>query len=364
MFQLQLTNSKKEVIVNTTQSGIVTSQLAGKFTLDKAQMTVDETIGHITPYGIGPQQGTLTLGASYNSASSSIVELGYKSSDALQRFDWQVNISKDIVNNALSGFGGNVRWQGWPVKLAAHIYQFDLKTQQQGSDALALGRLEEQGLHLEAAYPYRYNTLTFNTVGQVKIAEIDNISTKYAAIGFNQTWFHEQQTWGINQQATLHYLYGKLKETNKNKSYNGSNGSLTLIGHVNEYYLGFDYTWAERSKDAGDILSLGGFNSTLVQPKAHLNKQLAPELAFYQQGGNNYEKLSAFIPVEIVKIFYTRHKMSEQVIIDSYGIQGQFTNNFGFTGINNVAIDFGLAQVNAQNAKSETQAWLGLWHKW
>jgi len=156
----------------------------------------------------------------------------------------------------------------------------------------------------------------------------------------------------------------KPKKTNKNESYNGSNGSLTLIGHVNEYYLGFDYTWAERSKDAGDILSLGGFNSTLVQPKAHLNKQLAPELAFYQQGGNNYEKLSAFIPVEIVKIFYTRHKMSEQVIIDSYGIQGQFTNNFGFTGINNVVIDFGLAQVNAQNVKSETQAWLGLWHKW
>lgn len=364
VYQLQLSNSKKEAVVKTTQSGIVTSQLASKFTIDKAQMTVDETIGHTTPYGIGPQQGTLTLGASYNSASSSIVELGYKSSDALQRFNWQINISQDIVNNALSGFGGNVRWQGWPVKLAAHIYQFDLKTQQQGSDALALGRLEEQGLHLETAYPYRYNTLTFNTVGQVKIAEIDNISTKYAAIGFNQTWFHEQQTWGINQQATLHYLYGKLKETNKNKSYNGSNGSLTLIGHVNEYYLGFDYTWAERSKDAGDILSLGGFNSTLVQPKAHLNKQLAPELAFYQQGGNNYEKLSAFIPVEIVKIFYTRHKMSEQVIIDSYGIQGQFTNNFGFTGINNVAIDFGLAQVNAQNAKSETQVWLGLWHKW
>lgn len=56
--------------------------------------------------------------------------------------------------------------------------------------------------------------------------------------------------------------------------------------------------------------------------------------------------------------------MSEQVIIDSYGIQGQLTNNFGFTGINNIAIDFGLAQVNTQNAKSETQAWLGLWHKW
>lgn len=364
VYQLKLSNSKRETIVDTTQNGIVTSQLASNFTINKAQMTIDETIGHVSSYGIGPQQGTLTLGASYNSASSSIVELGYKSSDALQRFDWQVNISQDIVNNVLSGFGGNVRWRGWPVQLAAHAYQFDLKTQQQGSDALSLEQFKEKGLHLEASYPYRYNTLTFNTISQINVAERNNRSNKYAAIGFNQRWFHEQQTWGIKQRATLHYLSGEVDGVNRNIKYQGSNGSLTLLGHVNEYSLGFDYAWAERSKDAGDILSLGGFNSTLVQPKAHLNKQLAPELAFYRQRGNDYEKLSAFIPVEGAKLFYTRHKMSEQVIIDSYGIQGQITNNFGFTGINNIAIDFGLAQVNAQKAKSETQAWLGLWHKW
>ncbi|MDX2368087.1 MAG: hypothetical protein QNK36_06735 [Colwellia sp.] len=364
VYQLQFNNSKRETITNTTQSGVVTSLLASKFTIDKAQMTIDKTIGHITPYGLGPQQGTLTLGTSYNSASSSIVELGYKSSDALQRFDWQVNISQDVFYNVLSGLGGNIRWQGWPVKLGAHAYQFDLKTQQQASDALALGQFKEQGIHLEATYPYRYNTLTFNFVGQIKVAEIDDISNTYTAIGFNQTWLHEQQVWGLNQQTTMHYLSGKIKETNNNNQYNGSDGSLTIIGHFNEYYLGFDYTWAKRSKGAGDILSLGGFNSTLVQPKAHLNKQLTPELAFYRQRGNHYEKLSAFIPLKGVKLSYTRHKMSEQVIIDSYGLQGKITNNFGFTGINNIAIDFGLAQVNPQNAKSETQAWLGFWHKW
>ena len=162
----------------------------------------------------------------------------------------------------------------------------------------------------------------------------------------------------------MYYLVGNTESTNKIKDYNGSNGSLTITGHYQSFYLGFDYTWAERSKDVGDILSLGGFNSTLVQPKAHLNKLLAPELAFYRQRGNQYEKLSAYIPLQGTKLFYTRHKMREQVIIDSYGIKGQIRNNFGFTGINNVAIDIGLAQVNPQYAKSETQAWLGLWHKW
>lgn len=364
IYQLPLNNSKKQFITDTTESGIVTTHLASNFTLDKAEMTIDKTIGHTTPYGVGPQQGTLTLGASYNSASSSIIELGYKSSDALQRFDWQVNISQDILNNVLSGFGGNVRWQGWPVKLAAHAYQFDLKTRQQGSNALSLGTLKEQGIHLEATYPYRYNTLTFSTVSQIKVAERDSHSTNYAAIGFNQTWFHEQQTWGINQQANIYYLVGKTEQTNKSNNYNGSNGSLIITGHYQKFHLGFDYTWAERSKDVDGILSLGGFNSTLVQPKAHLNKLLAPELAFYRQRSNQYEKLSTYIPLQGTKLFYTRHKMHERVIIDSYGLKGQLTNNFGFTGINNIAIDIGLAQVNPQDAKSETQAWLGLWHKW
>ncbi|MBL4823390.1 MAG: hypothetical protein JKX90_07690 [Colwellia sp.] len=364
LYQLQLNNNERITITNTTQSGIVTTHLAGKFAIDKAHITIDKTIGHITPYGFGPQQGTLTLAASYNSASSSMVELGYKSSDALQRFDWQVNISQDIFDNVLSGFGGNVRWQGWPVKLAAHTYQFQVKSQQQGSDALALGQLKEQGIHLEASYPYRYNTFTFDTAGQIKVAEIDSFSSNYAAIGFTQGWFHEQQTWGINQQANLYYLTGEVKKTNKGEDYNGSNSSLTVTGHFHEFYLGFNYSRVERSKNAGNILSLGGFNSTLMQPKAHLNKQLTPELAFYRQQGNHYEKLSAFIPFKGARLFYTRHKMTRQALINSYGIQGKITNIRGFTGINNIAIDFGLAQVNPQNSKSETQAWLGLWHKW
>ena len=361
VYQLPLSHSDREYIANTTKSNIVTTQFTDKFAIDKAEIKIDKTIGHITPYGVGPQQSTLTFGASYNSASSSIVELGYKSGDVLQRFDWQVNISQDVLDNVLSGFGGNIRWQGWPVKLGAHAYRFDLNTQQQHSDNLPLGQFREQGIHLEAIYPYRNNALTVNTIGQVKIAEINNLSSKYTAIGFNQAWFHEQHTWGINQQANIYYISG---ETRKNKQYSGSNGSLTLVGHFHKFYLGFDYIRTERSKSADEVLSLGGFNSTLLQPKVHLNKQLAPELAFYRQQGNLYEKFSAFIPIKGVELFYTHHKMAEQVAIDSYGVKGNIAGNFGFTGVNNIVFDFGLAQVNLEKTQSETQAWLGLWHKW
>ena len=363
VYQLSLKNNKKEHIANTTQSDIASSQLASTFVVDKAQILADETIGVIKPYGIGPQQGTLTLGASYNSASSSIIELGYKSSDVLQRFGWQVSITQDVINNTLSGYSGNIRWQGWPVNLSAHIYQFDLKPQQQSNSALHIDKLEEKGLHFQALYPYRHNTFTLNTIGQIKVAKLNEYSNEYAAVGFSQSWFHDQQTWGLRQKATLHYLSGRVENKDK-ETYSGSNHSLTLTGHLYDFSVGFDYSRASRSTSAGNILSLGGFNSTLIQPKAHLNKQLAPELAFYQQYGNDYEKLSAFIPFEGIQAFYNRYKMQRKITIDSYGIKGEISNIFGFTGVNNLIVDYGIAQVNEQNTKSETQAWLGLWHKW
>ena len=56
--------------------------------------------------------------------------------------------------------------------------------------------------------------------------------------------------------------------------------------------------------------------------------------------------------------------MSEQVIIDSYGVKGSFENNFGFTGFTNLAVSYGLAQVNPEDESSETHGWLGLSYKW
>lgn len=367
VYQLALSEANSQIVKNTVNHSKVGIQLASKHKVEKATITIDETIGKHKPYGVGPQKGTITLGMSNSSASSSLFELGYKSGDALKRFDWQVHVSQDVFSNIISGYGANIRWQGWPIKLAAHAYQFDLKTQQQHEFSLPAADIEEQGLQLQASYPYRSDTLTLNTIGQINLSEHNNLSNKYAALGFEQSWFYDQQTWGITQQANLHYLSGEIETDSISKdsrSYQGNNGDITLTGHFKAFYLGVNYTWADRSSDAGNLLSLGGFNSTLIQPKAHFNKQLAPELAFYYQTANDYKKITAFIPFNGIEAFYTRHEMSEQAIIDSYGVKGSISNDFGFTGINNIVIDFGVAQVNPENQKSDTQAWIGLWHKW
>ncbi|PKI15733.1 TolB family protein [Colwellia sp. 12G3] len=376
VFQLDLTKANKQLITDTTTSSAMTVELADKLKLAKATVDIDESIGAQSTYGIGPQQGTITLAESYYSASSSIFEVGYKSGDVLSRFDWQVNLSQDIFSNILSGASGVVRWQGWPVKLLAHSYLFNLKTDQQDSNALALGKTTEKGLLFEARYPYNVDTLSVDVFAQAQASQFENsqhvdFSSQSFSLGIEQSWSHDQQSWGISQKINAQVISAQddqadvdISGNGNDGSYTGSNGLVNLSAHIKSFSLGFNYLWAQRSEDAGDILSLGGYASTLIQDKAHLNKQLAPELAFYRQTGNDYQAYQAYIPLGIVELFYTRHEMTERDIIDSYGVKGTLNNDFGFTGVTNLVINYGIAQVNPENESSDTQGWVALSYKW
>jgi len=372
VYQLDLSKANNQRITNTTTTSAMTVNLADSLKLSEATIAVDESIGEQSDYGIGPQQGTITIAESIYSASSSMLEVGYKSGDVLSRFDWQVNASQDIFSNIISGASGVVRWQGWPVKLLAHGYVFNLKTDQQDSDALNLGKTTEKGLLLEARYPYSIETLAIDVFAQVQASQYENsqhvdFSSLSFSLGIEQNWSHDQQSWGISQaiNAQLISAQDDQAEINSNDgSYTGSNGLVNLNAHIYGFGLGFNYLWAQRSDDAGDILSLGGYSSTLIQEKAHINKQLAPELAFYRQMGNDYQAYQAYMPLGFVEVFYTRHEMTERDIIDSYGVKGSLNNDFGFTGITNVAINYGIAQVNPENESSDTQGWVALSYKW
>jgi len=372
VYQLKLAKENSKLIANTTNSSAVTVNLAESLKLGNASIAINESIGEQSAYGIGPQQGTITLAESYYSASSSIFELGYKSGDVLSRFDWQVNASQDVFNNIISGASATVRWQGWPVKLLAHSYLFNLKTEQQDSDALTLGKTTERGLFFEARYPYSVETFSVEVFAQMQASQFENslqvnFTKQSFSLGLEQAWSHDQQSWGIKQSlnAQLIAAQDEQAEINNNDGrYNGNNGQLNLSGHIQGFGLGFNYLWAQRSEDAGDTLSLGGYTSTLIQEKAHLNKQLAPELAFYRQAGNDYQAYQAYIPLGLIEIFYTRHEMTKQAVIDSYGVKGSLSNDFGFTGVTNLAINYGIAQVNPENESSDTQGWLALSYKW
>lgn len=385
IYQLDLNNVNLNPVMTTTTSANITEEqakLADKLKLADAQMSIDENIGEIKAYGVGPQKGTITLAESYYSASSSMLEVGYKSGDVLGRFDWQVNLSQDVFTNILSGGSATVRWQGWPVKLLAHGYQMTLKTGSQESQSLSFGKTTESGLFVEARYPYSNENFMLDGFAQLKHEQLDDInlttnainnsrdlsfSNQYLSLGFEQAWSIDKQSWGIKQQLRAQYIRGDNEQaqlTNSNSDYDGSNGLFSLTANIKNFALGFNYHWAQRSVEAGDVLSLGGYSSSLVQRKAHLNKLLAPELAFYRQVANDYQGYQAFVPFEFGEVFYSRHKMAEQSVIDSYGIKGKILNNFGFTGITDLELNYGIAQVNPEDQHSETQGWIGFGYQW
>ena len=230
VYQLALADAQVTMIEQTTQSNKVTTDLASAHKLKPASVEMaDESIGEIKPYGVGPQQGTFTLGNSYYSASNSLFELGYKSEDVLSRLSWQVNYSQDVFDNKLSGFSGNVRWQGWPVKLYAHGYQFTQKNNSHDKNT-------EKGLFVEASYPLQFDTFNITPLAQLKTQEYEQNNSHYLALGAKQTWFYEQQSWGIRQSANVYYLSGN---NTSNKHYTGTNAQLTLSAHIADYGLGF-----------------------------------------------------------------------------------------------------------------------------
>ncbi|TPH13221.1 TolB family protein [Litorilituus lipolyticus] len=365
IYQLAIDNANKTTITDTTTNASVTSSLASSYKLEAADIIVDSSIGEQSNYGVGPQQGTITLGGNFYSASSTMLELGYKSGDVLGRFDWQAHISQDFSSNILSGGSASVRWHGWPVKLLAHGYQFKLKTNQQFEDAINLGHLKERGLFFEASYPMQFETLKLNGFVQGKVAKTASFDSHYFSVGLQQSWSLDKQNWALHQQFNTTFLQGEddFSQQISDSSYQGNNGEFDMNAHFKGYGLGVSYLWANRSSEAGNILSLGGYSASLIQEKAHLNKLLTPELAFYSQQANDYEQMQAYIPVSIGKVFYRRHKMDKQEVIDSYGFTGTIHNDFGFTGITDLVINYGVAQVNPENQKSDTQGWIGISHQ-
>ncbi|MCO7224706.1 hypothetical protein [Pleionea sp. CnH1-48] len=316
----------------------------------------------IKNYGTGKQRPTFVLGSSFNQAAFELIELGVKSEDMLDRLEWQVNLSQS-TENALQGWGGHLQWSGWPITLAIDVFDYEINTLEQEDQALN-AIYDRQGVLLSASKGFIQNNSQFQLSGAIFSGETNQQDEDYWRLG----WQHQ---WQYNHQSTQWYHYAKLDWLEGKTGlidWRGTNGELLFGGK----HWGIDWRvggqWAKRlDVDASTpLLSLGGFESTLMQSKYHPNAQFAPSLPFYAQQGNDYQSYLIELPEMIGKLnlFFQNHQMDQSQELDIIGLRRSTRLDIGITGANDIQLDFGISQISSDITEDKVRLWGSLFYRW
>ena len=365
--ETQLDEALISRVENTTTTGELAFINNYEHQLPPATIDLSTEGGQERPYGLGQQKITGTLSANFSSPSANLLEVGIKGGDLLQRLDWQISYSQDISQNSLSGFAANGRWQGWPIKITAQVYDFKLEPFKQ-HDRVALEQQDFSGFFVEAAYPFTVGELRIKPAVQHHTQEINNRDVDYWSALVQQSWRLNNQNWGLRQNVQWQWLDGEADILNpdgliSNSNWQGINGKASFGGHWQKTSFDVSTRWAKRFDSEQPLLSLGGFESTLLNANVHANILFSPELAFFNQRTNDYRYYQAAFSYTEAPVFgfYGRHKLQED--IDVYGFKGKNNVEFAGTGLSDVIIEYGIVQVNPEFDESSTEAWLGLYYQ-
>lgn len=350
-----------------TQSAELAFENTYEHQLPPATTRLNTEIGEERQYGLGKQRVTGTLSANFSSPSANLLEVGLKGGDLLQRFDWQLSYSQDVSQNSLSGFAASARWQAWPIKIRAQVYDFKLEPFKQ-HDRVNLAQQNLDGIFTEAAYPLNIGELKITPAVQRHSQELNNADIDYWSALVKQSWRLNNQNWGLRQRLRWQWLDGESETfnadgSNEDSSWQGINGEALLGGHWQKTSFDVSTRWARRFDSDTNLINFGGFESTLLNANVQGNIVFSPEIAFFNQQTNDYRYYqAAFSYIEApVYGFYGRHKLEED--IDVYGIKGKTSFNRSVNGLSDVIVEFGLVQVNPEFDESSTEAWLGLYYQ-
>ncbi len=365
-------NPQAQLIRQTTQSADIDlvhyqlskAQLPEAMDIPQRLENLSE-LKNIEPYGIGPQQQTLTVGAIYNEASFSLLEVGIKGGDLLNRLDWQINLSTDEAG-ALLGYSGNLQWQGWPVVIGLHLFDFDRSPDSQ-FDPVDLPDLNEQGMQFTLSYPWRYNQFKSTLNLRYFDGQTKGQALQHWTFNIAQTWGNRSASKALYESLNVDWIEGKLGS----QDWRGVNGQLNISARYFGIELDLGADWARRfdfDKQLS-LLEIGGFESTLIARTAHPNKRLDPALPFYAQSGNDYLGYSASFPLSMfaapdLRFFYKQHNMKTLQDIDIFGLRMETELDLGFVGLNHIALDLGIARVKQEARDQESKLWAGFWYRW
>ncbi|MBD1583992.1 hypothetical protein HC733_17235 [Pseudoalteromonas sp. S16_S37] len=321
----------------------------------------------VSPYDIWQQSASLVLGTQYASASTSLLNIGVKGSDFLEKLSWHAGLSQDIAGNALNGVFAKVRYQQGALQWDMHIFDYKLDTQKQQLQSLG-DTVQQHGIYGQFSHSYQWQQLRLQGQFSGLLGKADvqgqSVDHRWLRVGAQQLWQYDNQSFAIGQKLASFWSEGETH----GQDWQGQNLDATLFGKVFHIPMYVSYQFAKRQQQT---LYLGGFSSSLLPQNSMVNTITAPDLPFYAAQGHRYEGYGGAITLQeqFPWLYYQQHQLDEQVFGQSYGIKwsmgfnGQsWLGKFAPAGLSDFRVDLGVSRVEGDSFENENRAWLGLWY--
>ncbi|GHB70294.1 hypothetical protein GCM10008107_19560 [Psychrosphaera saromensis] len=331
-----------------------------------AKLSADTSIGKEYDYHVKDQDITFVWIGSESSASIGTSEIGIKGSDLLQKTNWDINFLASSRGGLTKGVSANFTYSSLPVKFSAHVYDFELDASEQKNSS-ALSAESYTGYSVSANLPYLLtHGLLASYQGELSASynaqEQTLIETTITELRHQQSWYLDKQTWGLTQSSDFTYLEGEtdIASLTTTEQWNGSQGALSFGGHIFGIKLTVSEQFAKRNDSSLNLLSLGGVETNIINAKAHSNWLFSPELPFHFQTGNDYKNTTVSLNGRSSswELYYSAPEMDDVNRAKIIGFKDSASIDMFRSGITNLEIKYGIADVQLDEDGHKIQAWL------
>lgn len=345
-----------------------------KYLMPDAGLNTDISIGEESDYKFGRQDVTFTLTGADASSSFGVSEFGIKGGDLLQKLNWNVNLAVSAYGELESGYSANIEWQGWPVEIKAHLYSAKLdlsgNTSYRNLYPNSYQKTQQlEGGYLSASYPYRFNSWSLSNYKGVfstsfNLEQDNQFEKEIISLKHSQSWFVDKVNWGLIQSSKIQLLSGNTQGVALSEDWRGTQGHFTFGGHIFGIGLKVTQQFAKRFDSEVALITLGGLETNVINSEAHLSWILQPELSLGFQQGNDYsnQKLSLYQRGGSFEFYYSTPKMAGSNLAKITGFSSKMNLNLLGSGLTNLQINFGMADVKITNDHN-FEGWISALYK-
>ena len=352
-----LTIKSRTVVTDLAVNSEAPLLMVNKHTLPPAKIYTDE-IAEQSDYAVLDQQATFALGTQYYSASTSILNVGIKSSDLLKQLDLQVGYSADVHDGALHGGFVQAKYNALNTKFKLALFDYNLDTSHQYQPSLNAD-IDARGGFASINHPLKFGQLQLTPELAYNYTDYKNSHKNWTRLSIAQSWQHDRQAFAIGQSIYASIYDGQ----NHSSHWQGYDLAAKIFGKAFDIPLFVNFEQKQRDDSS---LTLGGFSSNLINQQQSSEFVLAAELPFYSATAERYQGYGGGISFKegMPWLYYKQHQLDSNVYAQSYGLkyQGDFSFGMGPAGVNDLTFDMGLSRVEGDSFEDEMRAWLSFYY--